>query len=130
MYVVHGAIVARRIVLQVPKIGRHRARVHANRRVIVADAHVYMGRHVKQMSDPWNQRFQSPCAFQRPHRRRRALYCVDVQMIGADVHRISMQSRFEHGDDFIVLLRRARSDLEEAVGVQDGSIQIAVESVS
>ncbi len=124
--VVHPLLVALAVGPDVSEVGGRRALVGCDRAGEVAGARVDVRRHVQQVADGRDQRFEPLRARQRALGRSRSLDGVDVVVVRADVSRPAFQRLLEHRDELDVLLGAARPQRHQAVGVERGGVRIVL----
>ena len=85
---------------------------------VVSRAGVDVSGHVNQMAGPRDQGLQPLSGGERPFGTSRSLHRVDVVMVGARVHGIPLEHRFQHGDDLFGPLRRISVVIVELPGAE------------
>src|SRR5258705_5920698 len=83
-----------------------------------------MSRHMQQMANRRDQRFETLSAGQSPFGTPRALYRMDVVVVRADVAGPPAQHLLEHRDELDVLLRAAWPERHQTVRIQRGGVRI------
>ena len=106
--IVHLLLIVGAVRAHVRSIGRHGPLVGLDGACVVSHAGVDVSRHMQQMADRRDQRFETPRARQPALSVARAFYRMDVIVVRADVAGPPAQHLFEHGYELDVLLRAAR----------------------
>jgi hypothetical protein len=122
--IVHLLLGVRAVRAHVRSIGRHGPLVGLDGACVVSHAGVDMRRHVQQMPDHRDQRFETLRAGQSPFRASRAFHRMDVIVVRADVAGPPAQHLLEHRDELDVLLRAARPERHQTVRIQRGGVRI------
>ena len=131
--VVHRRVHAARFRgLDVLAIDLRRLGIARHGALVVARAHVDVRRHVNDMTGGRYERVEPLRARERASRRRRRFDRVDVVMVGADVHRIALEHRLQHRDDFFRAFRRLavarpqlpRPQIHQALCVERRGVEI------